>query len=136
MGTKKKLLTASEMLEILNKQWATASDMALLSGKCIAYARADFNALANEITADGTKLPSRLVPMQEVVNFYKINISYLKKISKQEVMMFNSKRNKFNVKISEKAKYVTPKEYCLKARKSIKKQKKQTKKPILLKKKL
>lgn len=83
MGTKKKLLTASEMLEILNKQWATASDMALLSGKCIAYARADFNALTNEITADGTKLPNRLVPMQEVVDFYHINILYLKKISKQ-----------------------------------------------------
>lgn len=83
MGTKKKLLTASEMLEILNKQWATANDMALLSGKCIAYARADFNTLTNEITADGTKLPSRLVPMDKVVNFYHINIPYLKKISKQ-----------------------------------------------------
>ena len=83
MGTKKKLLTASEMLMILNKQWATTSDMALLSGKCIAYARADFNALTNEITADGTKLPSRLVPMKKVVDFYNINISYLKKISKQ-----------------------------------------------------
>lgn len=35
--------------------------------------------------------------------------------------MFNSKKNKFNVKISEKTKYVTPKEYCLKAKKSIKK---------------
>ena len=83
MGAKKKLLTASEMLEILNKQWATANDMALLSGKCIAYARADFNTLTELITSDGTKLPSRLVPMQEVVNFYHINISYLKKISKQ-----------------------------------------------------
>lgn len=82
MGAKKKLLTASEMLEILNKQWATASDMALLSGKCIAYARTDFNTLTELITSDGTILPSRLVPMQEVVNFYKINISYLKKISK------------------------------------------------------
>ena len=82
MGAKKKLLTASEMLEILNKQWATANDMALLSGKCIAYARTDFNTLTELITADGTILPSRLVPMQEVVNFYKINISYLKKISK------------------------------------------------------
>ena len=82
MGAKKKLLTASEMLKILNKQWATASDMALLSGKCIAYARADFKTLTELITSDGTKLPSRLVPMQEVVNFYKINISYLKKISK------------------------------------------------------
>ena len=83
MRAKKKVLTAPEMLVILNKQWATASDMALLSGKCIAYAWADFNALTNEITADGTKLPSRLVPMQKVVDFYHINISYLKKISKQ-----------------------------------------------------
>ena len=122
MGAKKKLLTASEMLKILNKQWATASDMALLSGKCIAYARADFNTLTELITSDGTKLPSRLVPMQEVVNFYKINISYLKKISKQEVMMFNLKKNKFNVKISEKAKYMTPKENLMKIREKLKEQ--------------
>ena len=122
MGAKKKLLTASEMLKILNKQWATASDMALLSGKCIAYARADFNTLTEQITSDGTKLPSRLVPMQEVVNFYKINISYLKKISKQEVMMFNLKKNKFNVKISEKTKYMTPKENLMKIKEKLKEQ--------------
>ena len=38
--------------------------------------------------------------------------------------MFKIKKNKFNVKISEKAKYMTPKEFCLKTIKSIKSEEK------------
>lgn len=47
--------------------------------------------------------------------------------------MFKIKKNKFNVKISEKAKYMTPKEFCLKTRKSIKSEEKSDEKPVILK---
>lgn len=77
-----KLLSAAEMLEIMNKYWATRSDMQKLSGKCMQYARNDFNELSEQIEAEGKKLPKNLVPMEKVVEYYHINIAYLKKISK------------------------------------------------------
>lgn len=77
-----KQLNASEMLETMNKYWATRSDMQKLSGKCMQYARNDFNELSEQIEAEGKKLPKNLVPMERVIEYYRINISYLKKISK------------------------------------------------------
>ena len=80
--TRIKQLNASEMLETMNKYWATRSDMQKLSGKCMQYARNDFNELSEQIEAEGKKLPKNLVPMEKVVEYYHINIAYLKKISK------------------------------------------------------
>ncbi len=80
--SKFKQLNASEMLEILNKHWATRSDMQKISGKCMEYARNDFNELRKKIKSEGFELPSNLVPMEKVVEYYHINISYLKKISR------------------------------------------------------
>lgn len=77
-----KQLNASEMLEIMNKYWATRCDMQKLSGKCMQYARNDFNELSEQIEAEGKKLPKNLVPMERVIEYYRINIAYLKKISK------------------------------------------------------
>lgn len=80
--SKFKQLNASELLEVINKQWATRSDMQKISGKCIGYARNDFNELRKQIKDEGFELPSNLVPMERVVEYYHINISYLKKISR------------------------------------------------------
>ena len=46
------------------------------------YARHDFNELRKQIKEEGFELPSNLVPMERVVDYYHINITYLKKISK------------------------------------------------------
>ena len=80
--SKFKQLNASELLEVINKQWATRSDMRKISGKCMEYARNDFKELRKQIIDEGFSLPSNLVPMERVVDYYRINISYLKKISK------------------------------------------------------
>lgn len=80
--SKFKQLNASELLEVINKQWATRSDMQKISGKCMEYARHDFNELRKQIKEEGFELPTNLVPMERVVDYYRINISYLKKISK------------------------------------------------------
>lgn len=77
-----KQINATEMLQILNKQWATTSDMSKLSGNCLEYARNDFNKLTKQIKDEGYELPKRLVPMDRVVEYYHINLSYLKKISR------------------------------------------------------
>ena len=80
--SKFKQLNASELLEVINKQWATRSDMQKISGKCMEYARNDFKELRKQIIDEGFSLPSNLVPMERVVDYYRINISYLKRISK------------------------------------------------------
>ena len=78
-----KQLNASEMLEVMNKYWATRSDMQKLSGKCMEYARNDFNELRKQIIdVEGKALPANLVPMEKVIEYYHINVSYLKKISR------------------------------------------------------
>lgn len=77
-----KLLSAAEMLEIISKQWATRSDMQKISGKCRQYSNRDFSELTTQIEQEGYRLPKNLVPMEKVVEYYRINIAYLKKISK------------------------------------------------------
>ncbi len=76
--------TASEILEILKQPWANRKDVARISGKCLDYAGKDMKIIATNLEKDGYKLPNYLVPMDKVVEYYNINISYLKKMCSME----------------------------------------------------
>lgn len=76
-----KNISAEEMLQIINKQWATTSDIMKIRGCCYQTALSDRRAIEDQIKEKYPRLPRYMVPMEEVVLFYKINISYLKKIS-------------------------------------------------------
>ena len=76
-------MNAKETLELISKQWCSLSDLIKLTG----LGKNSASKLKSEIRVDlvnkGYQLPTKLLPMNEVVNYLKININYLQKMSKE-----------------------------------------------------
>ncbi len=76
-------MTAKETLELISKQWCDTTDLMKLTG----LGKNSVSKLKTEIKTDlinkGYSLPSKLLPMNEVVSYLKINIPYLQKMSKE-----------------------------------------------------
>ena len=66
-------MNAKETLELISKQWCSLSDLIKLTG----LGKNSASKLKSEIRVD------LLLPMNEVVNYLKININYLQKMSKE-----------------------------------------------------
>jgi len=81
MAGRTKYLTAEETLNLVTtKQWATSNDVYLLSGLGRNRVADDIKNIRDMLEEKGYRLPRGLLPMEEVVSFYKINIKYLKKV--------------------------------------------------------
>lgn len=78
-------MTAKETLDLISKQWCDLNDLRKLTG----LGKNSASKLKNEIRINllnkGYQLPSKLLPMNEVVNYLKININYLQKMSKEGI---------------------------------------------------
>lgn len=89
---KKEQLSANELLEIFNHQWATTSDIMKIGS--VGYNRA--SAIRKQIESNfqnkKNNLPQYLVPMEYVIDYFKININYLKKVA-QKGTSFETKIN-------------------------------------------
>lgn len=75
-------LTAQELLDVVNAQWATKQ--VIMKIACVGEKNASeiFSAIEEQVLNSGYKLPPNLVPMEKVVDYFNININYLKKVSK------------------------------------------------------
>lgn len=80
----KKILSADKMLEVLNSQWATIQDIMLVGSLGRNKARDIKNEIARKIESEGKKLPNNLVPMEEVIDYFNINVEYLVNINKSK----------------------------------------------------
>lgn len=78
------MLSANETLDLIRKQWATVNDIRSLGGTGINKAQTIKKQIKEEIEKTGKKLPHGVVPMEKVVEYYDININYLKKVSIKE----------------------------------------------------
>ena len=78
------MLSANETLDLIRKQWATVEDIQLLGRTGINKAQTIKKQIKEEIEKTGKKLPYGVVPMEKVVEYYDININYLKKVSIKE----------------------------------------------------
>jgi len=76
---------AKDTLELLSKQWCDLNDLMKLTQVGKNYAIKLRNEIRISLINDGYLLPSRLLPMNEVVKYLKINISYLQKMAKETV---------------------------------------------------
>lgn len=78
-------MTAKETLDLISKQWCDLNDLRKLTG----LGKNSASKLKSEIRINllnkGYQLPSKLLPMNEVVNYLKININYLQKMAKEIV---------------------------------------------------
>ena len=76
-------MNAKETLNLISKQWCNLTDLQKLTG----LGKNSALKLKNEIKIDlmnkGYLLPSKLLPMNEVVSYLKININYLQKMAKE-----------------------------------------------------
>ncbi len=76
-------MNAKETLKLISKQWCNLKDLQELTG----LGKNSAIKLKNEIKYDlrnkGYQLPSKLLPMNEVVKYLKININYLQKMAKE-----------------------------------------------------
>lgn len=75
-------ISAEETLELIKKTWADISDIQLLACCGRDKARKIKIAIEESIYNQGYKLPNGKVPMDKLVEYLKINITYLKKIIK------------------------------------------------------
>lgn len=76
-------MTAGELLDVLNQQWATVKDIRLI-GKCGNNKALKYKKEIADLvkTKTGKECPYGLVPMEYVILYFGINIKFLKKISK------------------------------------------------------
>lgn len=78
---RKKFLSPSELLDLItSNQWANSKDVYLISGRGKNQTNLDRSIMKEQLENKGYKLPQGLLPMDVVIDFYKINIPYLKKI--------------------------------------------------------
>ena len=78
------IIQADEMLEILNKQWATIQDIMKIGALGRNKARNIKNEIERNIIDQGLKLPNNLVPMEKVIEYFKINLDFLVTINKSK----------------------------------------------------
>ena len=78
-------MTADETLELISKQWCNTEDLIKLTGLGRNNALKLKNDIKNNLISQGYLLPNKLLPMNEVVSYLKINISYLKKLSNEKI---------------------------------------------------
>lgn len=73
--------TANEILNLINTPWATIKTIQAISGTGYNTSSKVFKKIKEELEEEGYKVPYGVVPMERVVDYFKININYLKKIS-------------------------------------------------------
>ena len=81
---KRKKYSIVEQLETLANQWATAEDIRIIG--CVGKNTASKikTEIKEEIEKEGKRLPYNLVPMKKVIEYFNIDINYLKKLAKLE----------------------------------------------------
>jgi hypothetical protein len=80
----KTIIQADEILELLNKQWATIQDIMKIGALGRNKARNIKNEIERNIIDQGLKLPNNLVPMEKVIEYFKINLDFLVTINKSK----------------------------------------------------
>lgn len=78
------MLSADELLELISKQWANVNDIMKIGSIGQNSAQAVKRTIKEEFDNKDIHLPYGLVPMEKVVEYFHINIQYLKKVQKKE----------------------------------------------------
>lgn len=73
-------MNAKETLEVISKQWCNVDDFRKLAQLGINNSLQLRNKIKKELEGKGYLLPKGLLPMNEVVNYLKIDVEYLIKM--------------------------------------------------------
>ncbi len=78
------IISAEDMLVLLSKQWATVQDIMKIGALGRNKARDIKNEIEREVKDSGQKLPNNLVPMEKVIDYFKINLDFLVDVMKSK----------------------------------------------------
>lgn len=82
---KRKYYSASEQLEAMTSQWADNKTIMIIGGVGLNKAVDIRKEIEKKIKEDGYNLPrNAIVPMKYVIDYFKIDINYLKKLASLE----------------------------------------------------
>lgn len=82
---KRKYYSASEQLKAMTSQWANNKSIMIIGGVGLNKATDIRKEIENQIKEDGYRLPrNAVVPMKYVIDYFNIDICYLKKLAKLE----------------------------------------------------
>ena len=82
---KRKYYSASEQLEAMASQWADNKTIMIIGGVGLNKAVDIRKEIEQKIKEDGYNLPrNAIVPMKYVIDYFKIDINYLKKLASLE----------------------------------------------------
>ncbi len=76
-------ISASEMLKIFDNQWADAKDVMAIGGCGYTKALKIKNDIKRDLESKGYRVSRNLIPMEKVIEYFNININYLKKVAKE-----------------------------------------------------
>lgn len=79
-------MSAEETLNLISKQWCDLKDIMLLAQIGRNSALKVKSNIAHDLSSKGYFLPKNLIPMREVVDYLKIDISYLKDMTLENRM--------------------------------------------------
>ena len=79
-----KTISAKDTLEIISKQWCSSQDFSVLSNTGKNTTLKLMREPRKQLEQDNYFLPTNLLPMDKVVEYLKLNIPYLKKVSNFE----------------------------------------------------
>ena len=82
---KRKYYSASEQLKAMTSQWANNRSIMIIGGVGLNKATDIRKEIENQIKEDGYRLPRNVVvPMKYVIDYFNIDIGYLKKLARLE----------------------------------------------------
>lgn len=82
---KRKYYSASEQLQAMTSQWANNKSIMIIGGVGLNKATGIRKEIENQIREDGYRLPrNAVVPMKYVIDYFNIDIGYLKKLARLE----------------------------------------------------
>lgn len=82
---KRKYYSASDQLKAMANQWANNRSIMIIGGVGLNKATDIRKEIENQIKEDGYRLPrNAVVPMKYVIDYFNIDIGYLKKLAKLE----------------------------------------------------
>lgn len=91
---KRKYYSASEQLQAMTSQWANNKSIMVIGGVGMNKALEIRKAIEEQIKSQGLNLPKQaVVPMKYVIDYFNIDIGYLKKLAKLERGDENVKEN-------------------------------------------
>lgn len=91
---KRKYYSASEQLQAMASQWANNKSIMVIGGVGMNKALEIRKAIEERIKSQGLNLPRQaVVPMKYVIDYFNIDIGYLKKLAKLERGDENVKEN-------------------------------------------